>query len=248
VNHPLYGYSIRATDGDIGKVREFYFDDQTWTVRYLVVETGGWLSGRHVLLSTAGIGRPEWEKHTFPTVLTKEQVEKSPPIDMDKPVSRQMEGKLHAYYGWFPYWTGAGAAVAAAAAEMAAQKEESQADELQEDSHLRSTREVTGYHIQATDGEIGHVEDFIAEDEGWIIRYMVVNTRNWLPGRSVLVAPTWVEKVSWPERMVFVDLDRETVRNSPKFEPSAPVNRQYELRLYDYYGRLKYWTQVQRKR
>jgi sporulation protein YlmC with PRC-barrel domain len=233
----LYGYSIRATDGDIGKIHEFYFDDETWTIRYLVVDTGSWLLGRRVLLSTAAVDEPGPEKLEFPVALTKEQVERSPHISSDKPVSRQMEENLHTYYGWIPYWTGAGAAAAATAAEMTATKEPG-------DPHLRSTREVTNYHIHATDGEIGHVEDFIVEGTTWIIRYMIVNTRNWLPGRSVLVAPAWVSKVSWAESKVSVDLDKEMIKNSPEFDPSAAVNREYELRLYDYYGRPKYWTQV----
>jgi sporulation protein YlmC with PRC-barrel domain len=232
----LYGYTIQARDGDIGKVQEFYFDDQAWTIRYLVVDTGGWLLGRRVLLSTVAAGQPEWEKRAFPAVLTKEQVEHSPSISADKPVSRQMEEDLHTYYGWTPYWSGAGIAMAEAAAE----REKREAG----DPHLRSTQKVTGYHIQATDGEIGHVEDFVVDDETWVIRYMVVNTRNWLPGKSVLVAPTWVDRISWAGGLVYLDLDRETIKNSPEFDPSAPVNRAYELRLYDYYGRPKYWTQV----
>lgn len=112
------------------------------------------------------------------------------------------------------------------------------------DPHLRSTREVIGYHIQANDGGIGHVDDFIAGGEDWVIRYMIVDTRNWLPGRKVLVAPTWVKRVDWAKRDVYVDLSRETIENSPEFDPSAPVNREYELRLYDYYGRPRYWTKV----
>jgi hypothetical protein len=242
----LHGYTVRATDGDIGTVHEFYFDDHTWTIRYLVVDTGGWLSGRPVLLSTLALGQPDWEERVFPVLLTREQVEHSPDIATHKPVSRQMEGDLHAYYGWSPYWRtsmstlGAGAA---AVAHVISGTEEG-SGEPGRDPHLRSTRQVSGYHIQASDGEIGHVEDFIAEDEAWVVRYIVVDTRNWLPGRKVLVAPAWIERVSWAERKVHVDLTRETIKHSPEFDPSAPVNREYELRLYDYYGRPKYWTKL----
>lgn len=233
----LYGYSIRATDADIGRTHEFYFDDETWTIRYLVVDTGSWLLGRRVLLSTAAVDEPRPEIQEFPVALTKEQVERSPHISSDKPVSRQMEEDLQTYYGWPPYWSGVGTAPAATAARMAAVRESG-------DPHLRSTREVTNYHIHATDGEIGHVEDFIVEGTTWIIRYIIVNTRKWLPGRNVLVAPAWVSKVSWAKSRVFVDLDKEIIKNSPEFDASAAVNREYELRLYDYYGRPKYWKQV----
>jgi len=239
----LRGYTIHAVDGNIGKVDDFYFDDQAWTVRYLVADTGSWLVGRRVLLSTAALGRPKWERQTFPVTLTREQVEHSPPIAANRPVSRRMEQELHAYYGWPPYWSGAGALVAQVAAQMEAEREESAAGGRFDD-HLRSTREVIGSHIQATDGQVGHVEDFIADDERWVVRYAIVDTGNWLSGRRVLLAPAWITEVSWPESKVYMDLDRRTIENSPEFDPSAPVNREYELRLYDYYGRPRYWTSV----
>ena len=232
----LRGYTIRAADGDIGKVHEFYFDDRGWIIRYLVVDTGTWLPGRRVLLSPSAMGQPDWETQVLPVGLTKGQVEHSPPIDADKPVSRQMERELHVYFGWRPYW--------GSATVMAIQTEEEanqEAEQEQTDPHLRSTREVIGYHIRARDGEIGHVEDLIANDEGWGIRYLVVDTHNWLPGRKVLVDPFWSEQVNWAERRVHVDMTCEMVKNSPEFDPSAPVNREYEVRLYDFYGRPKYW-------
>jgi hypothetical protein len=233
----LFGYTIRAMDGEIGNVHNFYFDDQSWTVRYLVVDTGGWLSGQRVLISPQALGHPEWEKKEFPVTLTQEQVEHAPHIDTDKPVSRQMEQELYGYYGWAPYWN-------TAAPLVTIPKFVDTDDKEVGDPHLRSVRTITGYHIKVTDGEIGHVDDFIASDEDWVIRYMIVDTRNWLPGKRVLVAPTWVDGVGWAERKVHVGLSRNTVKDSPEFDPSAPVNREYELRLYDYYGRPKYWAQV----
>jgi hypothetical protein len=242
----LRGYTLRATDGDIGQVYEFYFDDLTWVIRYLVVDTGSWLLGRKVLLSPGSLGQPDWETEALPVGLTKEQVEFSPDIRTDEPVSRQMEVDLHTYYGWTPYWRGAmppfGLGAAAAAEMIAHSPEERDAGkEEKRDPHLRSTREVIGYRIQARDGEIGHVEDLVVDDETWAIRYLVVDTRNWLPGRMVLVAPAWAQQVNWIERKVHVDLGRETIEKSPEFDPSAPVNREYEVQLYDYYGRPVYW-------
>jgi uncharacterized protein YrrD len=243
----LRGYTIRAIDGDIGKVHELYFDDLAWIVRYMVVDTGNWLPGRKVLLWPGALGQPDWETQSLSVGLTKEQVENSPHISSDEPVSRQMETDLHTYYGWTPYWRSGLPALglgAAAAAEMISRsaEEEDNEKEAESDPHLRSSREVIGYHIQARDGEIGHVEDLIIDDEAWYIHYLVIDTRNWLPGRKVLVAPAWAEQVNWVERMVYLDLSRETVKNSPEYDPSMPVNREYEVRLYDYYGRPKYWV------
>jgi hypothetical protein len=157
-----------------------------------------------------------------------------------------MEMDLHTYYGWTPYWRGGlptfGLGAAAAAETIAGElQQKDEEDEQESDPHLRSTREVIGYHIQARDGEIGHVEDLIVEDETWFIRYLVIDTRNWLPGRKVLVAPAWAEQISWIHRKVYLDLGRESIKNSPEFDPSIPVNREYEVQLYDFYGRPYYW-------
>jgi hypothetical protein len=249
----LYGYEVRGTDGDIGKVHDFFFDDLIWTVRYLVVETGSWLSGRRVLLSTMPLGRPQWEKRSFPVLLSREKVRSSPDIDAHKPVSRKMEEALHSHYGWPTYWRTAapiGGVGAFAIADIVTGEvpkrdttQEADSEGSPQDWHLRSTREVLGYGIQAQDGEVGRVDDFVGDDVNWAIRYLVVDTRKWLPGRKVLVAPTWLEEVAWVSKKVHVDLPRDVIKGSPEFDRSAPVNREYEVRLYDYYGRPKYWVQ-----
>lgn len=246
------GATIRATDGDIGSLDDVYFDDSTWQIRYVVVDTGGWLSGRKVLLAPSALGKIDVGRRSLAVNMSRGRVENSPGIDTDKPVSRQYETRLHEYYGWTPYW-GWGAPplvppIAAAtpfpaarrtsdavAAEIAARERE------EADPYLRSARAVTGHHIEARDGEIGHVEDFLADDDGWPIRYMIVDTRNWLPGKKVLVSPRWIESISWSEEKVRVDLTRDQVKGSPEFDPTRVVERDYERNLYDYYGRAPYW-------
>lgn len=241
----LRGYTIQATDGEVGKTDDFFFDDQTWTIRYLVVETGNWLMGRRVLISPVSLGIPTWEVQTLPVTLTKAQVESSPHVDTDKPVSRQMEEELHRHYGYSPYWTSTRPMAAARVIERATSSTfEGQRDDL----NLRSIKEVVGYDIQAADGKIGHVEDFVVDDESWTIRYMVVDTRDWLSGKKALVSPSSIHTVMWPERDVHIGLSRATVKDSPEFDPSDPVNAEYELRLYDFYGRPKDWTRVERAR
>jgi hypothetical protein len=236
----LHGYTIEAIDGDIGKVSEFLFDDQFWTVRYLVVKTGGWLLERRVLIAPAALGQPSWETQRFPVMLTRDQVEKSPDINSDRPVSRQQETVLHAYYGWPSYWD---MATPLGSAPIPVPQPAMEVAEIGDagDPHLRSTQAVTGYYIQARDGDIGHVEDFIMDDGAWIIRYMVVDTRNWWPGKKVLLSPWWISEVIWNTSRVRVNMDCENIKNSPPFDPTTPVNRAYEDCLYAYYGRPKYW-------
>lgn len=244
----LSGYTMLATDGEIGNVEEFLFDDGGWLISYLVVNTGNWLTGRNVLISPIAIDPPDWTSRQFPVNLSKEQVKNNPDIDVAQPISRQRQAALHDHYAWPYYWqTDEFHPLYPPLPSHLIPKEEesniSQRESESRESHLRSTGEVIGYHIQANDGEIGHVEDFIVEEDLWLIRYMVVDTRNWLPGKKVLIPPTWIAEISWAEKSVSIDLSREKVKESPEYNPSDPVNREYEIRFYDYYGRPKYWQE-----
>ena len=219
----MIGYEIRATDGDLGKVDEFYFDDETWTVRYIVVETGNWLSGRKVLISPVAFGKTELESRTISVNLTCSKVWSSPNIDTERPINRQHEAELNEYYQW-PWRGGYGGSFGTTPLplsddEVLAEQEASVSGH-RDDPHLRSTREVTGYHLHATDGEIGHVEDFIVDDENWAILFLVVDTTNWLPGKKVLLSPQWINRVEWADSSVYFNLTRESVENSSEFNPS----------------------------
>ncbi len=240
----LMGFSLGAKDGEMGSVYSFLFNAHGWAVRYLVVDTGRWLPGRKVLISPGAVDQPNWQDRVFHVNLSKEQVRNAPEIDITKPVARQRELELHRHYGWVPYW-GPVHGLAVAREHHAETQTEPGATALVEapdESSLRSSREVIGYRIHATDGPIGHVEDFILSDEDWVIRYLVVDTRNWLSGKSVLIAPEWVRDIDWEEHEVWVDVPRQTIEDSPPYDPAAPVNRDYEMRIYDYYGRPKYWA------
>jgi len=243
----MMGFGLQATDGEIGSVKDIYFDDETWAVQYFVADTGGWLTGRKVLLSPQSVDKPDFEEGLLPVSLSRKQIEDSPPIDEDQPVSRRAQSQLGAYYNWGAYWAGAlGAGQAGAplsppgqSADEAAQEA---APETEADIHLRSLREVIGYTIQAKDGEIGQVSDFMIQVDEWALRYMVVGTRKWLPGRKVLVSPAWIKELDWLQAHVVVDLPLDSIRNAPEFDPSAPPQREYEARLHKHYGLPGYWA------
>ncbi len=240
----LEGFVIRATDGELGTVYQLYFDDETWAIRYLTVTTG-WLGGRRVLISPISIIQADWQGKRLDVALTTAQVKNSPDIDTDKPIARQHEIAYNAYYGYPYYWGGPflwGPAYSPDGVKTA--PNDAIADRIgseSTDSHLRATKAVTNYHIEATDGEIGHLGGFILDDEAWIIRYIEVATKNWWPGKKVLVSPAWVERVSWEESKVYVGLSRETIKSAPQFVDSTPITREYEDRLYSHYGRPPYW-------
>jgi len=268
----LESFTIGATDGDIGSVHDVYFDDQSWTIRYLVVDTGTWLPGRRVLISPMSVREASWSAQRLVVGLTKAQVENSPEVDTGGPISRQYEDQLVRHYGLDPYWFGPyrwGAVpypfgpaptdlrptVGEPEAMGALRREGLQnvgpehveerhlREERAGDAGLRSAREAIGYYIQAADDEIGHVEDFLVDTHTWAIRYMVVDTANWLPGKKVVIAPEWIEMVSWSDSQVHVGMTREQIRNAPEYDPARPIEREHELRLHEHYGRRTYWDE-----
>ncbi|MES2695139.1 MAG: PRC-barrel domain-containing protein [Verrucomicrobiota bacterium] len=241
----MKGHALRARDGDIGEVKDFYFDDRQWQIRYLVVETGAWLQSRRVLLSPAAVGGMDGSLKTFPVDLTMEQVRNSPGIDTDKPVSRQHEEELHAYYGWPAYWAptlGIGDLGVPLMPPPAPEPPTEGNAPLRRtgDPHLRSANHTTGYTIEATDGSIGHVDDYLIDDDGWRIRYLVIDTRNWWPGKKVLVAPGWIRDVSWESHSVHLDINRDAVKASPAYEGSEQWTSAYAAQLHDHYARPRY--------
>jgi len=246
----LIGYTISATDGELGKVNEFFFDDFSWSIRYLVVDTGTWLTDRKVLIPHAALGTTDWKLRIFHVNLTMDQIRKSPDIDTEKTVSRQKEIELHDYYGLPVYWgndfytTPIGMMpfvpiglipVAPNNDDKILEADKKSGQQSHGDPHLRSTKNVKGYHISADDGEIGHVEDYIVDDEKWKLCYLVVNTHNWIPGKKVLILLRWIKLINWDESMVFVNLSRESIKNSPEFDASLPISNEYETEFFKHY-------------
>ncbi len=261
----LEGNAILASDGAIGHVKDFYFDDETWVIRYLVVDTGNWLLSRKVLISPMALGRPDWAEKILPVSITKQQVQDSPDIDTEKPVSRQHEVQYLGYYGYPYYWGGGGlwgngaypslmmqgfegfvtepngaapetqSAYAGAQAAPAARHQH-------DDVHLRSCKEVMTYHIHAADGDIGHVHGMLIDEETWAVRYLIVDTSKWWLGHQVLVSPTWIKDVSWPDAAVSVNLTRQAVQDAPPYDAAMPLERQQEMAIHDHYGHPGYWA------
>jgi sporulation protein YlmC with PRC-barrel domain len=251
----LIGASIQPLGEAIGTVKQAYFDDEAWTLRYLIVDTGSWLSGREVLISPYSVRQPlniaAGDSKVIEVSLTRNQVENSPPIDTHKPVSRQQEQETLGYYGYPDYW-GSGDLWAMGAFPLLPQPALPDSpgyapivrkEVPPEDMHLRSTKEVAGYHIQAKDGSIGHVKDFIFDDESWAIRYLVVDTRNWWPGgRKVLLATRWIDRIDWMESNVFTSLTRDELKASPEYDETTAIHRDYETKLHASYNREGYWN------
>ena len=248
----IKGYEVEASDGQIGTVSDLLFEDVDWVLRWLVVDVGHWLAGRKVLLPLSVLGPLNAELRHIKVRLTKQQVEASPDIDTDLPVSRQIEAKFDSYYSWTPYPGGGELPLSNAMALPFVEPLpffETRLRDLADvdadlgklrDPHLRSITSVTGYHIHATDGEIGHVEDFLVDDSDWSIRYIAVDTRNWWPGESVLISPRSVETIDWADASIHTNIDRQKIKDSPRHDPAVTIDGTYDEKFLSYYG-IK-WT------
>lgn len=244
----LKNFSIHATDGNVGKTQDFYFDDQHWVVRYLVVETGTWMWSKKVLLSPISIKHCDWEKKELSVAISKSQVKDSPDLDLHKPVSRQNEIDYLCYYGLPPYWGGTGIWGGYSTAYMMAQGNSSEcvsAEELKknppDNHHLRSNSEVMNYHIEAVDGGLGHLQGMLVDPENWAIRYLIINTSNWWLGHLILIAPEWIKEVNWVNSKFYVDMTQAQIKNAPHYDPDAVLSREVEEKLHIHHGRDGYW-------
>ena len=237
LNHPsmlrsikqLYGHSLGTAEGEIGTVKDFYFDDQHWAVRYVVVDTGAWLSGRLVLISPHAFGSFYEDGDSLLVNLSRQQIENSPSVETHKPVSRQFEEEYYRYYGWPTYWAGTGMwgtggfPMVPPPILVPIQEQTSDTDFVQsDDSHLRSTMELSGYHIETPEGAIGHISDFVMDTNNWAIRHLVVETGHWFAGKDIVLSPTDVQSISYDDSKVFVNVTKESIREAPEYHLPQP--------------------------
>ncbi|MDL4841908.1 PRC-barrel domain-containing protein [Aquibacillus rhizosphaerae] len=245
-------FKVQATDDELGKVKDIYFDEDNWVVRYLVVDTKKWLPGRKVLVSPISFDYVDYDNSKVAIFESKDSIKNSPTIDEKKPVSRKHELEVNSYFGWPLYWNGLGTNNTLWGGFDTPQElnrinraEDALPVEQEEETKLRSVKEIkgdfNGYTIQASDGQIGHITDFIIDDYNWKLRYFIVETRNWLPGKFIMLSVDWIEDISWPDSKVFVDLPKEVIKNGPFLNIESPITREDEINLYDYYQKTPYF-------
>ena len=244
------GYDVQASDGTLGKVVDLLFDDASWTVRWLVVETGNWWEDHRVLIPASALGHPDPDAHTFPVNLTMAQVKGSPDVDTHRPVSRQFESSAYDYYGFSPYWGTdlymggfaywGGMVPIAPSVEMEQREAEiTQMMRQNEDANLRSVAEISGYHIHATDGDIGHLSDVLIEDQDWSLRYLIVNTSNWWQGKEILISPRSTQSIRWTEQLIYLGVTRDLIRTGPAYDPARRIDAAFEADMASHYGPTK---------
>jgi len=257
----LEKFELGAKDGVIGKISDFYFDDGEWVIRYLIVDTGNWLSSRKVLISPMAVGKPEWwGERTLPVDLTRAQVEASPDTDTEQPVSRQQERAVLSHYGYPYYWGGTGlwggglypytlvpglvgfGTTPSPLGQPDGVDRQPEANSHHDDPHLRSCHEVIGYHIHASDGEVGQVRGFLVDENTWAVRYMIVDTGSWWRGHEVLIAPGWIKAVEWSDNTVAVDMTRQALMDAPVYDSNVPFGRTDEASVHQHHGRTGYWS------
>ncbi len=236
----LYGTRLAAIDGDIGHVKDFYFDDKNWVVRYMVVDTGTWLTSRLVLLSPHSFGRLDLEAKVLEIKLTRAQIEGSPSIEAHKPVSRQYEIDFYRHYGWPAYWNG-GAMWGIGGYPMAevpskAEMEDRVHIHQRDDKHLQSVQALTGYGIQVINGpidSIGSVSGLIVDDRSWAVYDLLVDAGHWYSERSIQITTKQVVRISYDESKVFVTLTpaeimRATANKTADAESEMPATALFQ--------------------
>jgi uncharacterized protein YrrD len=221
----LYDDKLGASDGEIGHIKDFYFDDQNWVVRYVVADTGAWLPGRLVLLSPHAFSDFHRDGATRRVNLTRAQIEKSPAIESHKPVSRHFEEEYYRYYEWPAYWDGTGIwgmggypTMLAPYLEPGELVDHDTTSSEKDDPQLRSTQAVRGYEIQTHQGEIGHVVDFIVHEKSWAITHLIVETGHWYSGKQIAIAPKHIERVSYAEAKVYVNVSKAAIQDAPEYQ------------------------------
>lgn len=256
--HSLKSFVVNGKNGKLGKVDDFYFDQKQFVVRYLVIDTGNWLEHEETLISTHAIDNVDFDNSTIHVNLASEQLEDSPSIEKNEPISKAKEKALIEYFGWPDYWKKthssdselihAGITERKKLLNYKTLKKEEAAKKKSEivETNLRSLEEVRGYKIHAKDDKFGHLEDlFVEEEDSWIIRYLLIDTRNIMEGKSVLIAPDWIESISWFDKEIFVNKDKEEIEESPEYEEpkeaKSYIDKNYEELLYDHYDEKKYW-------
>jgi len=257
----LEEYAIHATDGEIGRLQDFTFDDKAWVVRYFVVDVGSWSASRKVLISTLSIHHSDWSEKTFPVSITRKQVEDSPAFDIQTPLSRKQEVEYLGYYNYPYYWggtglwggetypdrfsTGSGGFEAAPFILNAPSRDREDVD-VEVPSHLqhdlRSGITLKGNDVVAADGDIGKITDLLIDEETWAIRYLVVETGDWWPGHQVLIAPQWIDEVYWTDSSIRIGMARWQVKDAPHYDPMVNIQRQNEMETHQHYGRIGYWV------
>lgn len=231
----MTGYTIHAEDGDFGSVKDFYLDDRHWKIRYMVADAGSWFSKKLVLVSTAAfLESPDPDSRIFPVNLTKQLVKSCPDIEYDLPVSRQNELEMVNYYRWPAYWTAFPQGMV-----ETIKSGQAESESAEEQSHLRSVRELTGYHIEAKDGDIGHVADFLLDDGDWSLSFAVVKLSNWLPSEKTVIPVSLIQNISWADGKIRFDLQKEDIQKSPEYDESAPVFSNSEFSLEHLYAARK---------
>lgn len=239
----IQGNPVHAVDGELGSITDVFFDDHAWTVRYLVVYLEGGLDGQEALITPGSVSDADRQSRSLYVDTNRERVREAPHIGANLPVAARQEAVYHEYLGTDPYWIQDPAPVAPVQPIQPPGIEPGEgAARAGGDPHLRSAQEVVGYHVETADGSVGHVEDLLLDDEAWRVRYIVVDTRNWLPAKKVLVPPDCVSGMEWSLQRILVDLNSQEIKDAPAWDPDAPMDRRYETRLHEHYGQAPYWV------
>lgn len=243
----VIGYTLQETDDVIGHCKDFLFDNVQWNIRYMVADTGNWLSHHKVLITPSALNPPDWQSERIPVSMTREEIENAPPLDSHAPVSRAYEETYHEHFSLPFYWIGAdftegmlsGNGIVQPVGDLLEDPTPVETPATREDKQLHSAQEIMNYGVMACNHDAGRIDDMIIDDSNWRIQNIVMNTGSVIPDKNVLVSPEEIHQIDWINRLVSTHISADTLHDRTEFDPNAPVNHQQETRLYDYYGKPK---------
>ncbi|MEJ2024010.1 MAG: PRC-barrel domain-containing protein [Deltaproteobacteria bacterium] len=236
---------IQAEDGEIGRCKDFLVDEMSWIIRYMVADTSKWLPGRKVLIPPDVLKTPDWDLKHIPVQMTRAQIEQSPVLDEDAPVSRRYEKRYYGHFGWPPYWVGSAALGEVPnpypISEMQSHVEDKNTDPKK--PHFPSLKQLRDFPVKAEGEDVGHLHDCMMDLPDWIVRYLVVDISKWyqLKARKILLIPEAVTNIDLIDREIRTNIMREDMKNCPEYNEETPLDRDFEVVLHDYYGWPKYW-------
>ncbi|PYZ98764.1 hypothetical protein CR205_09385 [Alteribacter lacisalsi] len=238
----LKPFTVFGEEGEIGSVSDLFFDEHTWTVRYIVMNAGNWLKGEQRFLSPASIQSYSVEEERLHANITKEQAKESPSPE-DEPMTRKFERQFSKFYGLNPYWMGAGLWGSGAVPRDLTREDPDSLDDLrEEETSILSVKDLIGYELSTGDESFGKVKDVLIEEDSFKIRYFVVDTNRWLPGgKEVVVSTEWILDVNWSQSLVSVELSKDKIKSAPEYVEDMTLDRDMETSVFKHYGKPKYW-------
>jgi hypothetical protein len=222
----LNAYKLNARDGELGRLHDLSFDEVTWQVRHLVIEgrsgQPGW-----ILMHPLAVRRWDIQSRSIDLTVTRLQVERRPPVDVDQPLSQRQAERYYRHFGWPAYWPAHGRGPAESQppfrpAGSGSSRTSTGDQPADHDPHLHGARRLLDFEVLARDGHAGRVDDILVDAATWMVRQLAIDARTRWLGKQALVSAEWITEIDWIQGRLQLDLDLDRLGRSPVRQRPAP--------------------------